>query len=109
MGKIFVEQSVAANYFKGIEYIGGKLQFLENEMVFTSHALNFQTGSISIPYNYVSHVEKRNTLFIVPNGISVFTLDGAKHKFVVWNRGEIISFIQSKKSVQHEQNSMLNN
>jgi hypothetical protein len=38
----------------------------------------------------------RNTLGIVPNGMSVFVKDGQEFKFVVGNRKEIIAYIESK-------------
>lgn len=65
-------------------------------MIFKSHALNIQTGEQVIAYAHIFKIAKRNTLGIVPNGISVFTEDGIEHKFVINNRDDVIEFLNSK-------------
>lgn len=94
--KNYVGLSIAANYFRGMEAVGGHLHFYENYMIFKSHALNIQTGEQTIEYSQMVKIAKRNTLGIVPNGISVFTKDGFEHKFVIFNRNSVIEFLNSK-------------
>ena len=95
-----MKMKVAANLFRGPEAVGGHLFFDENEMVFTSHALNIQTGETRIAYADIAAVEKRNTLGLVPNGICVRTKDFAAFNFVLWNRKEIIPFIKEKANIE---------
>ena len=90
---------VAANLFRGTEAVGGKLHFEETAMVFQSHALNIQTGATVIPYGEIQRVMPRNTLGVVPNGISVVIKGGQEYKFVLWNRKEIIPFIKEKANI----------
>lgn len=65
-------------------------------MIFTSHALNIQTGNTRIEYSQIVRLAKRNTLGIVPNGLSIFTKDNFEHKFVINNRQSVIEFLQSR-------------
>lgn len=92
----YIGNSIAANYFKGIEAVGGKIYFDEAGLTFKSHALNIQTGETRIEYAQIIKVAKRNTLGIIPNGISIFTKDNFQHKFVIYNRKSVIEFLQSK-------------
>lgn len=87
---------IAANYFRGVEAVGGKIYFDETGLTFKSHAINIQTGETRIEYEKISEVVKRNTLGIVPNGISIFTKDGFEHKFVINNRSKVIDFLNGK-------------
>lgn len=67
-------------------------------MTFRSHSLNIQTGETRILYADIVRISKRNTLGIVPNGISVFDRNGFEHKFVINRREQVIQFLQSKLS-----------
>lgn len=96
MEKNYIGINIPANYFRGMEAVGGHLHFYENHMIFKSHALNIQTGEQIIEYSQMVKIAKRNTLGIVPNGISVFTKDGFEHKFVIYNRDSVIEFLNSK-------------
>ncbi len=100
--KEYTGQSIVANYFKGIEAVGGKLFFDETGMTFKSHALNIQSGETRIQYDQISRISKRNTLGIVPNGMSVFTANGFEHKFVINHREDIIAFLVSKLQTEKE-------
>lgn len=94
--KDLVGTTSPANYFRGPEAVGGKIFFAQEALTFHSHALNIQTGDTTIRYSDIVLVKPRNTLGIVPNGISVFTRDGFEHKFVVYHRSTIIAFLMSK-------------
>ena len=48
--KDYCGKSIAANYYRGIEAVGGKLIFDETGITFKSHALNIQTGESRIEY-----------------------------------------------------------
>ena len=94
--KNYIGNSIAANYFRGFEAVGGKMEFDETGLTFKSHALNIQAGKTRIGYSQIDKITKRNTLGIVPNGISIFTKDNFEHKFVVKNRSSVIALLQSK-------------
>lgn len=96
-----MKSPIAANLFRGIESVGGKLHFNENEMVFESHAINIQTGQTVIPYCEIKSVNTRNTLGLVPNGMLVTLNDGQDFKFVLWNRREVMDFIKEKAACQN--------
>lgn len=96
--KDYTGNSIFANYFKGLEAVGGKIYFNDTGLTFQSHSLNIQTGEIRIEYSQISKIAKRNTLGIVPNGISIFTKDGFEHKFVIYNRNSVIAFLQCRCS-----------
>ncbi|MBS4537954.1 hypothetical protein GOQ27_05745 [Clostridium sp. D2Q-11] len=88
--------NVLANLFRGNESVGGKLKITDKRLIFKSHALNIQTGVTEIPIEKIVKVNKRNTLRIVPNGMSIITQDGIEYKFVLWSRGKIINFINNR-------------
>ena len=51
--KDYCGKSIAANYYRGIEAVGGKLIFDDTGITFKSHALNIQTGESRIEYKDV--------------------------------------------------------
>lgn len=87
---------VLANLFRGMEGVGGKLKITDRRLVFESHAFNIQTGITEIYFSQIAEVKKRNTMGIVPNGMSVITKDGVEFKFVLWNRTKIIDFLNNR-------------
>lgn len=95
-----MKQVVAANLFRGREAVGGRLHFEEQQMVFKSHAFNIQTGDTTIVYTDIAQVHPRNTMGLVPNGISVIVKNGVEYRFVVWNRKEIMAFLKEKAGIQ---------
>ena len=86
--KDFTGQSKMANYFRGIEAV--------DKLIFKSHVFNIQKGETEIKYSDIAEIQKRNTLLIAPNGISIVTKDGFKHKFVLNGRNKVIEFLNSK-------------
>lgn len=84
---------VLANLFRGIEAVGGKLMITDRRLIFKSHTFNIQTGTTEILIEEITEVKKRNTLKIVPNGISVITKNGVEYNFVLWNRRKIFDFL----------------
>ena len=85
--------NVPANLFKGIEAVGGKLKITELELIFTPHKVNIQSEPVTINIGEVSKVQKRNTVFVVPNGMTVTVKGGKEYKFVVNKRGKLIDHL----------------
>jgi hypothetical protein len=73
----------AANHFKGVEAVGGKLHLTNKRLVFKSHKLNVQNHEYSLPVENVKNVERFRTLGLVNNGLLIVTNDNLKEKFVV--------------------------
>lgn len=94
--KDYVDKSIAANYFRGTEAVGGKIYFDKTGMTFKSHMFNIQRGETRIEYCEIDSVAKRNTLGIIPNGMLILTRDGFEHKFVINSRTKVIEFISQK-------------
>lgn len=86
----------AANHFKGVESVGGKLFLTNQRLFFKSHSINFQPHELSILYKEIKSVGKRNTLLIVPNGMYIELKDGSIENFVVWSRRKWIEEIEQK-------------
>ena len=95
---------VAANYFRGIEAVGGKLKITNRRLLFVPHFLNVQNDPIEIPMSDILSVTKRNTLGLIPNGLQINMKNFTHHKFVVWNRSKLIRIIESRIQ-RMEQNS----
>lgn len=80
--KNYIGKNILANYFRGAEAVGGKIYFDEVGMTFKSHAFNFQVGDTRIEYRDIVRAGPRNTMGIVPNGLSVFTRDRYEHNLL---------------------------
>ncbi len=78
--------SGGVNHFKNGEAVGGKLYLLSDELHFKSHQLNIQNHECTIVFQNIKTVGFHNTLGIMPNGLSITTLNGQKEKFVVNHR-----------------------
>lgn len=94
MTENYIGKTVAANLFRGIEAVGGKIFFGENAMTFKSHKLNIKTGDTTIFYNEIAEVRKANSLGIIPNRMIVVTIEGTEYKFVVNQRNKIVEFLR---------------
>lgn len=94
--KNYFGKKIFANCIRGFEAVGGKLHFDETGMSFHSHSFNIQKGDTRIEYHDIIRLKKRNTLGLVPNGISVITRDGIEHKFVIYHRTSVIAYLTSK-------------
>ncbi|QJD83218.1 GRAM domain-containing protein [Cohnella herbarum] len=91
-----VHFDVVANLFRGIESVGGRIRISDKSVLFTAHAINIQTQITEIAFDQISTITKRNTLGLIPNGMTIETRDGKKYKFVLWNRQKIIDFVSSR-------------
>lgn len=86
-------KTIPANYYRGLEAVGGKLAFDDFGMTFRSHALNIQTGETRIEYQDIVAAQTRGLL----TEISVYTKDGKDHRFVVYHRKDVVAFLESVK------------
>lgn len=88
--------NVAANLFRGLESVGGKMKITNKEIIFTPHKINAQREPVSININDIKEVGKRNTFYIVPNGLAIVVKSGEEYKFVVNNRQKIITHLNEQ-------------
>ncbi|QMV44836.1 hypothetical protein FPL14_01515 [Cohnella cholangitidis] len=99
--ELFLLEKVAANLFRGIESVGGRLSITNERLVFEPHAINIQSNILELNVQDIVKVEKRNNLLVVPNGMKLTTGDGKEYKFVIWNRSKIIELLnQTIKQAQ---------
>ncbi|MFI3173910.1 MAG: hypothetical protein R3Y53_01760 [Bacillota bacterium] len=93
--KNYVGMTINANYFRGMEAVGGQIIFDELGFVFKSHSVNIQTGETRIEYLEIKDLQKVNTLGIIPNGMLLLTNDNIEHRFVIRNREKVIRFLRT--------------
>ena len=98
--------SVGANLFRGIEAVGGRMNITNSEVIFKSHKINIQSGPLTIKIQDIKDVGKRNTLFIVPNGLKVVLNSGEEYKFVVNKRAKVIEYLKSQIGKINDGNSI---
>ncbi|MGK5511415.1 GRAM domain-containing protein [Brevibacillus formosus] len=95
-----MKENIAVSLFRGIEVVSGKLTITSDRLYFQPNSLNIQTHPLELHLKDIAAVEKRNTLFVIPNGMKIKMHNGQEHKFVVWKRAEIIGMIQDTKMKQ---------
>ncbi|MFC8684365.1 GRAM domain-containing protein [Brevibacillus porteri] len=93
-----VQENIAAYLFRGMEGVGGKLAITSERLYFQPHSLNIQKQPFELNLKDIATVEKRNTLFVIPNGMKIKMHNGQEHKFVIRKRAEIIGMIQDTKT-----------
>ena len=86
----------AANHWRGVEARGGWLILTERALVFRAHGLNAQNAPVRIELSSVRSLSPTATLGIVPNGLRVDGVEGARDRFVVGARAEWIRRIESR-------------
>jgi hypothetical protein len=109
---------VVANFFRGIEVVGGRLKITSRRVLFGASEINLQEQPAQILSNDITEVSKRNTMGIIPkveillsdiaevsklntmgiipNGLLIRTKGDVNYKFVVWRRGKLIELINSR-------------
>ncbi|MGR9048682.1 GRAM domain-containing protein [Halobacillus faecis] len=80
------EYEGAADLFKGVEAVGGKLYLTRNALIHRPHKVNIQSEETMIELKDIAEVTIRNTWHIIPNGIIVKTTDSKKYRFVLYKR-----------------------
>lgn len=84
-----------ANHWRGLESVGGWLYLTNQRLLFTPHAVGFQTAPWSVPLFDVASVEAGASLWVIPNQIVVVTRAGKREKFVVQSREQWVGMIQA--------------
>ncbi len=101
---------VAANFFRGIESVGGRLKITSRRVLFEASEINLQEQHADILdsesnlleqhaeilFSDIAEVSKLNTMGIIPNGLLIITKGKVIYKFVVWRRGKLIELINSR-------------
>ncbi len=88
-----------ANHFKGAEAVGGKLYLTNKRLVFKSHKFNIQNHELSISLSAINKVDKRKTLGLINNSLSITTANSKTEKFVVQQPNEWVNYLSAKSSV----------
>jgi hypothetical protein len=88
-------EDVAANLYRGIEGVGGRMKITDRRVIFEPHAFNLQTQAAEIPLEQISEIRKYNNLGFIPNGILFKLKSGIQYKFVVWGREHLITLIKN--------------
>lgn len=86
------QTQVVANLWRGVESVGGKMTITKEAITFEPHNDNIQLSTVTIPIRTIQQVKKRNSLFVIPNGLTVYTAND-QYKFVLWNRDEVLAVI----------------
>lgn len=76
----------AANHWKGVEAVGGKLFLTDKRLRFRSHAFNVQRHDESYPRADIVAASPARSLGIIPNAIRIELKDGRRETFVVADR-----------------------
>lgn len=87
----------AANLFRGIEAVGGRLKITSHRLIFEPNAMNIQKQTLEMPLNQISEINPMNTLGIIPNGILIKLKSNVEYKFVVGGRKELIDLLNQKR------------
>ena len=87
---------VAANLWRGIEGVGGRLLITSKRIKFTPHAFNLQSIPLEVPFSDIANAVAVNTMYIIPNGMKVCTKSGVVYQFVVWGRQRLVGLINDQ-------------
>ncbi|MES2515039.1 MAG: hypothetical protein V4580_12890 [Bacteroidota bacterium] len=91
--------SGAANYFIGVEAVGGKLYLLKHNIIFKSHGFNMQNLEKHIAHTDINDITTFNTLGIIPNGLKLVLGNNVTEKFVVNNRKQWLTEIKQNMNL----------
>ena len=83
-----------ANYYRGLEAVGGKIYFDDRGLNFIPHKVNFHKEEMRINFSEIRAAEPSKKLGIVPNGLTIYTKDDKQHKFVVGSSKKIAEYIR---------------
>ncbi|MHA0858083.1 GRAM domain-containing protein [Paenibacillus sp. CMAA1364] len=96
--EFYIKEKVAANLFRGIEAVGGRLHITNERLIFKPHRINVQTKPLEINIKEIKNIKKTNTLLLVPNGMKVILDNGQEYRFVVGSRTKLIDLIMNTKN-----------
>lgn len=94
--KDFLNKSINANYIEGMQTLTGKLTFMSDGIVFKANSVNGVMNMPLIRYTDIASVELKNTFGILPNAIVIKTKLKKEYCYVVSNRKDMVSFLNSK-------------
>jgi len=84
-----------ANRFRGLEGVGGFLYITDQRLIFEPHAINIQKQPLELDLTAIAQIKSRNTLFIIPNGVTIIQTNGTESNFVVWGRSSLINLLKT--------------
>ena len=87
--------SNGVNHLKNGEAVGGKLYLLADRLQFRSHKFNLQNHELIIELPKIKEVLFYNIWGLIPRGLVVVLANGTKEKFVVDNRRQWKSQIET--------------
>ena len=88
-----------ANHFLGVTNVGGTLYLTNIRIIFETNALNWmEKHTFLLLLKDISDIGKRNTLFIIPNGMFITSKEGKTDKFVVFGREKWIKEIEERRN-----------
>ncbi|MET3114804.1 hypothetical protein AAKU52_002543 [Pedobacter sp. CG_S7] len=100
-GKAILYAGPANHFLNGLS-IGGKLYLLDDKIQFQSHQFNIQNDSHVLKLDQIGSVKSYKSLGIIPNGLSITTINGETQQYVVNNirywKNEIERLSQQKKN-----------
>lgn len=73
----------AANHFKGMEGVGGKLVLTNKRLIFKSHKLNLQNHQDNFELAQIENLQTSKTLGFLKNGLTLELNGNEKHKFII--------------------------
>lgn len=85
----------AANLFKGVESVGGKLVLTNRRLIFKSHRFNFQTGETAFSWEEIDDVTPRKTAKWLQNGLRIVLKTGDHVDLVVYERDVWLDHIKT--------------
>jgi hypothetical protein len=88
-----------ANLFRGMEGVGGKLLLTDQRLIFKSHKMNIQSGEVQLLLADIKETSPRKTAKLFQNGLRVLTNTGEHFDFVVYERSNWISKLNSSKHI----------
>lgn len=81
--------------WQGKEAVGGKLVLTTYRLIFTAHALNRLTGSLSIPLVEITGLDNRSSLFVKRLAVSI---GAEQYEFVVWGVPRLIAAVEAQRA-----------
>ena len=99
MGQYFEDLSFAANYYEGINALGGTLYIYDDVAVFRPHGLNFgEPSDRIIPIRDISGY-KKGILSI----FHIYLNTGKDIQLAVWKKNTIINALEMRRQKIYEQ------
>jgi hypothetical protein len=90
----------AANHFKGIEGVGGKLVLTDKRLIFKSHKLNIQNHQENFALEEIQKLIATKTLGVLKNGLTVELTSNNGHRFIVDEPTDWIEKIVNQKRLR---------